>query len=80
LRDADGLGGTTETALVYNRTESLEVVEVEVDDHGREAKVVGVASIIVWEPMRRHAYRSQTTLITLPPIAYRTAPLQQQPV
>ena len=64
LRDPDSFGGTAKTALVYHGAEGLEVVEVEVDDHGK-ANVVEVAGIIVWEPMARHACRDRLVVITL---------------
>ncbi|BDB18365.1 hypothetical protein cym2001_17300 [Pseudomonas sp. CYM-20-01] len=65
MRDADGLGGATETALVYHSAEGLEVVEVEVDDHGSEARVVEGVGIIVWERVGRHVCQDRFAVITL---------------
>ena len=45
LRDPDGIGGSAKTTLVYYGAEGLEVVEVEVDDHGGRPMGIGMGGL-----------------------------------
>ncbi|MCT7085180.1 hypothetical protein, partial [Salmonella enterica] len=44
---------------VYYGAKGLEVVEVEVDDHGRKPVGIGMEGIIVWQVTGRHVRKDR---------------------